>query len=80
MHTSYPTGITADCINGKRPVDISASLIKLNCLPRVLCRLADTCLISNGSISICLVRLNLLVLNVALDLILSEPKRQIKFK
>ena len=42
VHTGKPAGIAASRIYGEGPINITACLVKLNCLPSIFCRLTDT--------------------------------------
>lgn len=84
IHTRETTCVTAGRIDGKSTIDVTTSLVELDCLPRVFGCLADARAVLDVVVVIVvymsLVRLNLLVLDVALDLILTEAKRKIQFK
>ena len=77
MHTTEAAGIAPGSIDSERAVNVSASLIELDGLPRVLRRLADPGAIRGHSLTVCLV---LLILNVPLDLILAESEGQIQLE
>ena len=42
VHTGKPAGVAACGIYGEGPINITACLVKLNCLPSIFCRLTDT--------------------------------------
>ena len=84
IHTRETTCVTAGRIDGKSTIDVTTSLVELDGLPRVFGCLADARAVLDVVVVIVvymsLVRLDLLVLDVALDLILTEAKRKIQFK
>lgn len=85
IHTRETTCVTAGRIDGKSTIDVTTSLVELDGLPRVFGCLADARAVLDVVVVVIvvymsLVRLDLLVLDVALDLILTEAKRKIQFK
>ncbi len=75
MHSRDATIVAASGADRKSSIDISARLIKLNSLPSILRCLADTSTLNDLLIVIGCVALEVLVMNIALDLILTKPQR-----
>ena len=85
LHSRDATRVASRSIDRKSAIDIPSRLVKLDSLPRVLGRLADglPALNHNGPVGILhlllllrllLVRLHILLLDVALNLILAEAE------
>lgn len=75
MHTRYATIVAACGADRKSSVDISARLIELDSLPSIFCCLADTSALNDLLIVVSCVALQVLVMNIALDLILTKSQR-----
>ena len=84
MNSRDTTVVASSRVDSKSAVDVTTSLIKLNCLPGVLGRLTyarvSTFDYSRALDLLCVSALNALNRDVSLYLIFSEPKRKIQLK
>lgn len=78
MHPRNSARIASSSVNSKGPIDIATGLVKLNGLPSIFSGLTDTSVpLGRSTLVLLCVALHLLLLNVPLYLILTEPEWQI---
>lgn len=78
MHPRNSARIASSSVNSKGAIDIATGLVKLNGLPSVFGGLTDASVpLGRSTLVLLCVALHLLLLNVPLYLILTEPEWQI---
>lgn len=74
------TGVTSSCIDCESAIHIPTCLIEFDGLPGVFCCLGDARSFGDGAGTVCLGSGDILILNITLDLVLTESQRKIQFK
>lgn len=81
VHSRYAARITARSVYCKGSIDVASGLVKLNGLPGVFGGLTDDgTAFDDALVLLSVIDLHVLLMNVALDLILTEPQWKIQFK
>ena len=73
------TDVALGCVYGECPIDVSARLVELDGLPSILGRLADRRALNHAWV-VLVSALHVLPVDVTLNLILTEPKGEIKLE